>query len=56
MASLIQFLLTCNLPLQVFVVRKLSKDLDLGIYNRMLSKIQHDPKFSQYFAPTITNL
>lgn len=40
---------------QVFVVRELSTDMDLDVYNRMIS-IQHNPKFAHYFkAPLPTN-
>ena len=35
--------------LQVFVVRELSPDTDLEIYNKMLA-VQHNPKFAHYFA------
>ena len=37
------------LVLQVFVVRELSPDTDLEIYNKMLA-VQHNPKFAHYFA------
>lgn len=36
--------------LQLFVTRVLSKDMDLSVYDKMLS-VQHNPKFEQYFKP-----
>ncbi|EEC47783.1 predicted protein [Phaeodactylum tricornutum CCAP 1055/1] len=37
-------------PLMMFVVRELSKDLDLDVYNQMI-EVQQNPKFQNYFAP-----
>lgn len=34
--------------LQVFVVRELSKDMDLGVYEKMIQVQQH-PKYQHYF-------
>jgi len=34
----------------MFVVRELSKDLDLDVYNQMI-EVQQNPKFQNYFAP-----
>jgi hypothetical protein len=34
---------------QVFVVRPLSADMDLTVYDKML-QVQGDPRFAKYFA------
>jgi hypothetical protein len=33
---------------QVFVIRELSLDMDLDVYNQMIA-LQHDPKYAHYF-------
>lgn len=39
---------------QLFVIRELSVDMDLDIYNRMVTEVQHNPRFGDYFAPIRT--
>ena len=37
---------------QVFVVRPLSSDMDLTVYNSMLMKVQHNPKYMKEYFPS----
>jgi hypothetical protein len=29
----------------------MTNDLDLDVYNRMITEVQHNPKFAHYFEP-----
>jgi hypothetical protein len=40
-----------SIILQIFVIRKLSSDMEMDIYNRMVVEVQQNPKFAHYFAP-----
>ena len=39
---------------QVFVIRPLSIDMDLQVYNNMLIKVQHNPKYVKDYFPSST--
>jgi hypothetical protein len=39
---------------QLFVTRVLSNDFNLDVYNQMITQVQHNPKFAQYFHPVAT--
>ena len=41
----------CILLLQLFVTRELTPDMDLDLYNRMITQVLSNPKFAQYFQP-----
>jgi len=44
--------------LQLFVTRELPSDMDLEVYNQMLTQVIHNPKFAEYgfvSAPVATN-
>ena len=34
----------------MFVIRELSADMDLDVYNEMI-QVQQNPKYQQYFTP-----
>eukprot|EP00563_Minutocellus_polymorphus_P017783 CAMPEP_0197725748 /NCGR_PEP_ID=MMETSP1434-20131217/10194_1 /TAXON_ID=265543 /ORGANISM="Minutocellus polymorphus, Strain CCMP3303" /LENGTH=117 /DNA_ID=CAMNT_0043311387 /DNA_START=41 /DNA_END=394 /DNA_ORIENTATION=+ len=36
---------------QLFVARDMSPDFDMEVYNKMITEVQHNPKFSEYFTP-----
>lgn len=35
---------------QLFVTREMSSDFDIEIYNKMITDVQQNPKFSEYFV------
>ena len=35
----------------MFIAREMSPDFDLEVYNKMLTEVQHNPKYSEYFIP-----
>ena len=37
---------------QVFVIRPLSTDMDIQVYNNMLVKVQHNPKYMPDYFPS----
>jgi len=39
-------------PVQLFVARDVSPDFDMEVYNKMITEVQHNPKFSEYFVPS----
>ena len=41
-----------TLPAQFFVAREVSPDFDMEVYNKMITEVQHNPKFSEYFVPS----
>jgi hypothetical protein len=41
---------TENGELQLFVTREMSSDFDMEIYNKMITDVQQNPKFSEYFV------
>jgi hypothetical protein len=35
----------------MFIAREMSPDFDLEVYNKMITEVQHNPKYSEYFIP-----
>jgi hypothetical protein len=48
--STLPYIFISSISLQAFVCRNLSTDMDLTIYNQMIT-IQQSPAFAQYFQP-----
>ena len=51
------FLLHCihliiTLPTQFFVARDVSPDFDMEVYNKMITEVLQNPKYSEYFVPS----
>jgi hypothetical protein len=43
---------TTLLSAQLFITRDISPDFDMEVYNKMITEVQQNPKFREYFIPS----
>jgi len=36
---------------QLFITRDMGSDFDMDVYNKMITEVQANPKFAEYFSP-----
>ena len=47
------FFLIYSLSLQqLFITRDIGSDFDMDVYNKMITEVQSNPKFAEYFVPS----